>query len=193
MNCKEKDVIERYNKGSCLSYNGCDQHKCPGGCGDRHGNYKGDCPKSSSGQNDDTCFGIISIKQVIECEYPALEVSCEPAVPNGTGSAECNFSNAHCSEPTESVITHIFKNEDSVNPSECKVKYRRTPRPYTGCNSSNAGEEGKMTTPFLTCDPKKINDDCVVYDSKKVYTEYPSASSGGKWYYEDYCWSKSYK
>ena len=163
-----------YRLGSC-SYGGCSDWNCPGGI------------------IGDSCYGLKEEITGIKCEYPALEVSCEPAVPNSTGSAECDFFNAHCSEPTESVITHIFKNEDSVNPSECKVKYTRTPRPYTGCNSSNAAEKGMMTTPFLTCDPKKINDDCVVYDSKKVYTEYPSASSGGKWHYEDYCWSKSYK
>lgn len=175
-NIKCTDVKENvpYRLGSC-SYGGCSDWNCPGGI------------------IGDSCYGLKEEITGIKCEYPALEVSCEPAVPNGTGSAECDFFNAHCSEPTESVITHIFKNEDSVNPSECKVKYRRTSRPYTGCNSSNAKEKGQMTTPFLTCDPKKINDDCVVYDSKKVYTEYPSASSGGKWYYEDYCWSKSYK
>ena len=66
-----------------------------------------------------------------------------------------------------SVITHFFKNEDSVNPSECKVKYRRTSRPYTGCNSSNAEEEGKMTTPFLTCDPNKINENLGIIKSRK--------------------------
>ena len=191
--CREEEVEVRQSKGSCLSHNGCDRYKCPGGWGtDENHIIYGPGVYGNTSYNYN-CYSL-ERKTMKVCEYAAKTVSCPAIKPvSPVPGASCDYGS--CSRPKDSIVTHYFDLDDKTDPTSCAVKYKRIKRNASACdNRSDSGPGGNEynTVPYIVCDKERVNSGCMVYYDDQIMVSPPSGSSGAVYKTEERCFRSTY-
>ena len=164
--CEIRDSKVKYYIGSCSTgQQGCSDEHCPAGIG-------------ANGE----CYGYKKEKRKF-CTWQGITDDCDSITTDPSVSeAPCVIPN--CTKKLENYTYKFLLNED---PSACTLKYRLVDR-----SKPERCEYMDLTRlePFLTCEAKYVNDDCMVYRKK---TEKDQYIVGQGWTYKtvEYCESNT--